>query len=166
MDGSDIYPIIDGKKSDGWWICEGESYEKSSLRKEKTHCSSLPVSEKEDITQSMNKPGQTLSVNTTIKQEFSELVEKQGFRSLNNFATKAGIVTSNLYTNLRGDFRISLESAFQIANTLGVPIIDVLEIFCKEDMTKNRETVRSHNVSSACANDTSTDGVIDPLLWR
>ena len=93
-------------------------------------------------------------------------IKRQGFRSLNNFATKAGIVTSNLYTNLRGDFRISLESAFQIANTLGVPIIDVLEIFCKEDMTKNRETVRSHNVSSACANDTSTDGVIDPLLWR
>ena len=147
-------------------MCEGESYEKSSLQKGNIRRSSLSVSEKENVTESMNKPDTTMSVNTTIKQEFYELVKRQGFRSLNNFATTAGIVTSNLYTNLRGDFRISLESAFQIANTLGVPIIDVLEIFCKEDMTKNRETVRSHNVSSACANDTSTDGVIDPLLWR
>ena len=83
MDGSDIYPIIDGKKSDGWWVCEGESYEKSSLQKGNIRRSSLSVSEKENVTESMNKPDTTMSVNTTIKQEFYELVKRCLLQNIN-----------------------------------------------------------------------------------
>lgn len=80
-----------------------------------------------------------------IKKRFEALIKKQGFRSLYQVSKISGIAQGNMYSNFNGS-KVSLDRAFIYANTLGVPITDVLEIFCKEDMKKNREAIKKHKI--------------------
>lgn len=78
----------------------------------------------------------------TTKEKFMELLEKRGFKNIHRFSKACGMESSNLYTNLREDFKISIDRAFIYANALGVPIQDVLEVFRGDDMDKNRKAIK------------------------
>ena len=77
-----------------------------------------------------------------IKEKFYELLKKRGFESLRAFARASGVGVGNIYSNLNGTFRLSIDRAFTFANTLGVPIDTILAIFYHDEMVKNFTIVR------------------------
>lgn len=76
-----------------------------------------------------------------MKEEFYNLMKSQGFVSLRQFARETGIPVGNVYSNLSGRWKLSIERAFIYATTLGVPIDDVLEIFYEKEMLENNKAV-------------------------
>lgn len=81
--------------------------------------------------------------NNTIKEQFYTLIKAQGFESLRAFARETGIGVGNIYSNLQGRWKLSLDRAFIFANTLGVPIDTVLAIFYAEEMKQNEESIKN-----------------------
>lgn len=79
---------------------------------------------------------------TEIKMELEKLVKSRGYASLNAFSSDCGINTSNLYTNLRSKWGLSMKRAFLLSNKLGVPVEQILEIFYKEQFDENRQIVK------------------------
>lgn len=94
----------------------------------------------------ISNSGPKMSRGSKMKQEFVKLIRRQGYNSINGFCVAAGINTSNLYTNLKGEFPASIDRMFTIANTLGVPVIEVVEIMRPDDMKKNRKAVEKYKV--------------------
>lgn len=76
-----------------------------------------------------------------MKEKFYELMKAQGFVSLRQFAKATGIQVGNVYSNLCGRWKLSIDRAFIYATTLGVPIDTILEIFYEEEMEENRRSV-------------------------
>lgn len=72
-----------------------------------------------------------------VTNEFNRLLESNGYNSVLAFCKDAGIDRANLDKNIKGVFKLSLDRAFIIANTLGVSIDDVLWIFYHEEMREN-----------------------------
>lgn len=72
-----------------------------------------------------------------VTKEFNELLENNGYNSVLSFCKDAGIDRANLDKNIKGVFKLSLDRAFIIANTLGVSIDEVLWIFYHDEMEKN-----------------------------
>ena len=83
------------------------------------------------------------------KKRFNELLQKNGFRSIHMFAKAGGMDAPNLYTNLNGKSTLGITRAFLYANTLGVPIDEILEIFWPEQMRANREACVSNKEHTA-----------------
>lgn len=76
------------------------------------------------------------------KQRFMELMERQGFRSINQFANACGMASGNVHLNLSGTHGLSIERAFRYANAMGVPISEVIDAFCHKEMLENAKAVR------------------------
>ncbi len=81
----------------------------------------------------------------TVRDKFEALLMKQGFKSINSFANACGISTPNVHTNLTGKYALSVDRAFVYANTLGVCVEDIFEIFYAEQIKANREAVNRIN---------------------
>ena len=64
-----------------------------------------------------------------IKEQFYALIKERGFTGLRAFARATNIQVGNIYSNIDGRFKLSIDRAFIFANTLNVPITDILEIF-------------------------------------
>lgn len=76
-----------------------------------------------------------------VREEFYTLIKARGFKSFREFAKATGIEVSNIHSNLTGQFTLSIQRAFIIANTLKVPIDDILSIFYPEEMRENQDAV-------------------------
>ena len=72
-----------------------------------------------------------------ITTEFNILLLKHGYPSILAFCKEAGIDRANLGSNIKGRFKLSVDRAFKIANALGVPITEVLELFYPDEMEEN-----------------------------
>lgn len=79
----------------------------------------------------------------TIKEKFEALVLQQGFRSMNQFAHACGLESSNLYTNLKEKYRPEIKRMFVFANTLGVPIGNVIEVWYSDELKENHKAVQA-----------------------
>ena len=84
-----------------------------------------------------------------IKDRFLELMHKQGFNSVNSFSKACGIDNPNVNTNIKGVFKLSISRAFVYADTLGVPVMDVLEIFYPDECKVNKEVVKKYKIPVA-----------------
>lgn len=71
-----------------------------------------------------------------IKEKFYALLKGCGFKSLREFARSCGIPAGNIHSNVTGKWRPSIERMFVYADTLGVDIDTVLEIFYPLEMAK------------------------------
>ena len=71
------------------------------------------------------------------KAKFEKIVKDAGFDSIFQFSKDVGIDMSNLYLNLNGTWKMSLKRMFKIANTLGVPIGQIIELFYPEEYAEN-----------------------------
>jgi len=76
-----------------------------------------------------------------VREEFYTLMKARGFKSFREFARATGIEVSNIHSNLTGQFTLSIQRAFIIADTLKVPIDNVLSIFYPEEMRSNQDAV-------------------------
>lgn len=71
------------------------------------------------------------------KDKFEKMVKDAGFVSIYQFSKEAGLDMANLYSNLGGTWKMSLKRMFKIANTLGVPIGQIIELFYPEEYAEN-----------------------------
>ena len=71
-----------------------------------------------------------------IKEQFYALIKACGFKSLREFARATGIQVGNVHSNAVGKFRPSIDRMFIYANTLGVDIDTILNIFYAEEMRR------------------------------
>ena len=71
------------------------------------------------------------------KAKLEKMVKDAGFENLSQFSKEAGIDLANLYSNLGGTWKMSLKRMFKIANTLGVPIGQIIELFYPEEYAEN-----------------------------
>lgn len=83
-----------------------------------------------------------------IKDELEKLVKEKGYASLNAFCVENGLNTANVYTNLRSTWGLSIKRAFAIANGLGVPVEQILEMFYKEQFKENRKYIKKRSKTS------------------
>ena len=77
-----------------------------------------------------------------IKEKFYSLLDRRGFEGLRAFSRATGVGVGNIYSNIQGKHKLSLDRAFIFANTLGVPIDTILAIFYKDKMIDNIKAVR------------------------
>ena len=74
-----------------------------------------------------------------IKEQFYTLIKESGFESLRAFARATGILVGNIYSNIQGRWRPSIERMFIYADTLGVPVSTIIAIFYRDEMKRNEE---------------------------
>lgn len=77
----------------------------------------------------------------TKRDRLEKLAIGAGFNSINNLATSCGLSTSNIYTNFRGKWEMSVKRMFKLANACKVPIEVVIDIFYPELMEENMTIV-------------------------
>lgn len=77
----------------------------------------------------------------TKRDRLEKLAIGAGFNSINHLATSCGISTSNIYTNFRGQWEMSIKRMFKLANACKVPIEVVIDIFYPELMQENMDIV-------------------------
>ena len=80
-----------------------------------------------------------------IKIKFRELVERQGLKSIHHFSKVCGLDNPNVYANLQMKNRPSIRRMFTYADTLGVSIHEILELFYSEECQLNTEAIKNHN---------------------
>jgi len=78
------------------------------------------------------------AVGKTNKETLAKWIEDAGYSSIRQFCKDIGVDQSNLYTNLDGTWGISIKRMFKIANSLKVPIADVIELFYPDDYYENK----------------------------
>jgi hypothetical protein len=71
------------------------------------------------------------------KEAFETMVKDAGFDSIYQFSKEVGINMANIYSNLDGTWKMSIKRMFKIANTLGVPIGRIIEIFYPDEYEEN-----------------------------
>lgn len=71
------------------------------------------------------------------KEKFEAMVKSAGFDSIHQFSREYNIDMANLYSNLGGTWKMSLKRMFKIANALGVPIGQIIELFYPEEYAEN-----------------------------
>ena len=81
-----------------------------------------------------------------VKEEFYNLLKECGFKGLRHFARESGVRVGNIYSNISGRYKLSIERAFIFANTLGVPVDVVLGIFHADEMEKNRKAIEEKHL--------------------
>ena len=89
--------------------------------------------------------GKAITKMNPAKRRFLLLLEKQGFRSINQFSDAVGMSSGNVHLNLSGVHGLSIERAFRYANVLGVPVDEVIYAFHHEEMIENRRAVEEFN---------------------
>lgn len=72
------------------------------------------------------------------KEKLDKLVSDAGYESFREFSQDVGITAANLYSNLHGTWNMSMKRMFKVANTLNVPILQVIEIFYPEELKENQ----------------------------
>lgn len=77
----------------------------------------------------------------TRKERFRKYIEEHGYVSMRSLAVASGIDPANLQTNLDGKWGLSVKRAFHIANTMGVPVDEILHIFYEEQYEENHDKV-------------------------
>lgn len=80
-----------------------------------------------------------------IKNEFVALMKKRGFKSVREFSIACGMESSNIYSNLVGRTSIGIGRLFIYANTMGVPVSELMEIVYPEGMKENRKAIKARD---------------------
>ena len=73
------------------------------------------------------------------KEKFYGMIKEAGFKGLRDFSRACGIQAGNIHSNVVGRYKLSIERAFIFANTLKVPLMDVLLVFYPEEIYENND---------------------------
>jgi len=84
------------------------------------------------------------------RNKIKVLINKYGIKSTRQLCLLSGITQSNLYSNLNGTYEISIKRMFALANTLGCPVDEVIEVFYPDLIQMNRELVSENKVPVEC----------------
>lgn len=73
------------------------------------------------------------------REELQRLMEVYGYKSIRKLCREVGITAPNLYSNLTGKYKISMERMFKIANVLGCDVVDVIQVFYSDLYLENQQ---------------------------
>lgn len=76
------------------------------------------------------------------RDKLKVLLDEAGYKSFRAFSRDLGITCANLYTNIDGTYKISIDRIFKIANLLGKPVLQIIEIFYPKELAENYELSR------------------------
>lgn len=79
------------------------------------------------------------------QEQFTNLVRKHGYNSINNFCIENKIIQTNVSKRIRNDVNIDILILFGWANILNEPIDVLLDIFYPEQMKENRAFAKKGN---------------------
>ena len=85
----------------------------------------------------------------TVKEQMVNLIKEKGYPSINQFCKTCNIDMPNFLTNITGKYKLSIARAFVLADNLGMPVTEILEIFYPEEMKANSVAVRKFKVPVA-----------------
>ena len=74
------------------------------------------------------------------REELQSLMEVYGYKSIRKLCREVGITAPNLYSNLTGKYKISMERMFKIANVLGCDVVEIIQIFYSDLYSENQQT--------------------------
>ena len=78
----------------------------------------------------------------TRREKFNELLDKHGYRSLNQFCIENKLQQTNFNKRLKNEtIRVDIDNLFLMANLLHEPIEEILNIFYPEEMAENRSLI-------------------------
>lgn len=81
----------------------------------------------------------------TRKEAFKELLNKNGYNSVNHFCIMNKLNQSNFSNRVRNEsIQVELPILFMIANILHEPIEKVIEIFYPKEFKENRESMKKN----------------------
>ncbi len=72
------------------------------------------------------------------KTEFTRMLAKKGYESIADFAHDCGLYPQSVFTQVRGQHRPTIDRMFMYADTLEVPVEDVIKLFYKDEWDCNR----------------------------
>ena len=76
------------------------------------------------------------------KEEFSALVKKHGYNSINNFCVKNKLIQTNVNKRVKDEnIKVELPILFSWAAILNEPIDVLLDIFYPEEMKENKKNL-------------------------
>lgn len=73
------------------------------------------------------------------REELQRLMEVYGYKSIRKLCKEVGITAPNLYSNLTGRYKISMERMFKIANVLGCDVMEIIQIFYSDLYSENQK---------------------------
>lgn len=74
------------------------------------------------------------------KEKFSEVLQKHGYSSINNFCVENKLLQTNVNKKVKDEScNVSLTTLFQWANILHEPVETLIEIFYVEALKENRD---------------------------
>lgn len=74
--------------------------------------------------------------------KFLDLMYSKGYRSLLQFSKTCGIDSPNIRSNINGTFKVSIARCFIFADALGVPVMDIINIFYHEEVKLNKAAIK------------------------
>lgn len=80
------------------------------------------------------------------KDKFVKLLQSRGYKNIHRFAIACGVEGANVYSNLNGTFDLSMQRAFVYANKLGVPLMDVVNLFYPQWEEENRSAIEERDM--------------------
>lgn len=83
-----------------------------------------------------------MSKKLTVKEKFIKYINEHGYPSVLSLANACGINSANLFTNLNSQWGMSVKRAFIIANTMGVPVEEILYIFYEDEYKENARAIK------------------------
>ena len=78
------------------------------------------------------------------REELQTLMGAYGYKSIRKLCRDADVSVQNLYSNITGTFKISIERMFKVANTLGCDITEVIKIFYADLYSENQRRKSSN----------------------
>ena len=75
------------------------------------------------------------------QEQFSALVKKHGYRSINNFCIENKMPQTNMSKRLNGSQNVELPLLFKWATMLHEPIETLIEIFYPDEWLENRNNI-------------------------
>ena len=73
------------------------------------------------------------------KEALQKLILDAGYCNMRQFCKDLGVDQSNLYSNIDGTWGMSMKRMFKVANLLGVPILQIVEIFYPNELAENQK---------------------------
>lgn len=73
------------------------------------------------------------------KEALQKLILDAGYSNMRQFCKDLGVDQSNLYSNIDGTWGMSMKRMFKVANLLGVPILQIVEIFYPNELAENQK---------------------------
>jgi transcriptional regulator with XRE-family HTH domain len=81
-----------------------------------------------------------------LSNRFKEYIKTKGYKSIADFARDCGLHPQSIFRHIRGEHTPDVKRLFLYADTLKVPITELLTVFYPDSMSLNAECCLTNSV--------------------